>query len=228
MSNRAALLNTEILTSDPEELERARLTRGTSYVEIGQAANRIPVPWLGCFRTPDLRPVELKRATGPSRYEVLSLSLPCTSVVAARENLSASLPMYVAIIGDAHIAEAYWKYALAGLADLPLPYLTMNLVEVLQFGDPSDGATVLANCLSGTPEAIPLVKHLASIEDGYAPYTFKEFFAGPPEALDHQARIGNSAALDPGYPGPEYRLWFRPELPGAPAQPQRKPWWKRW
>jgi hypothetical protein len=232
MSNRAALLNTEILTSDPQELERARLTRGASYVEIGQAANRIPVPWLGCFRTPDLRPVELKLATGPSQYEELSLSLPCTSVAAARENLSASLPLYVTIVGDARIAEAYWKYALAGLADLPFPYLTMNPVEVLQLNDPSDEATVLANCLSGTPEAIPLIRRLAFIDDGYAPYTFDEFFRGPPEALNHEARIGNSAALDPGYPGPEHRLWYRPELPvaaaPAPAQPQRKPWWKRW
>lgn len=230
MSNRALLLNTEILTSDPQELERARLARGASYVEIGEAANRIPVPWLACFRTHDLRFVELKRATGPSQYELLSLSLPCTSVAAARENLSASLPLYVAIVGDARIAEAYWKYALAGLAELPLPYLTMDPVEVLELNDPSDEATVLATCLSGTPEAIPLVKRLAFIDDGYAPYTFDEFFDGPPEALNHVARVGNSAALDPGYSDPAHRLWYRPESPAAsaPAQPQRRPWWKRW
>lgn len=229
MSNRAALLNTEILTSDPQELERARLTRGASYAEIGEASNRIPVPWLACFRTPDLRPVEYKRAIGPAQYEVLHLALPCTSVAAARENLAASLSLYVAIVGDAHVAEAYWKYALAGLADLPLPYLTMNPVEVLALNDPSDEAAALAGSLGGTPAATALVKRMAFIEDGHAPYPFDAFFGGPPGALTHQARIGNSAALDPGISDPRYWLWSRPELPSAaaPAQPARKPWWKR-
>ncbi len=67
MSNRAILLNTEILSCDRRELEKARRTLGASYVEIGQAANRIPVPWLCCFRTADLHPVEVEYKTGPHR-----------------------------------------------------------------------------------------------------------------------------------------------------------------
>jgi hypothetical protein len=232
MSNRAVLINAEILTNDPQELEHARLTQGASYVEIGEAANRIPVPWLCCFRTLDLRRVELKRAIGPGRYEIMSLSLPCTSVASARENLSASLPLYVAIAGDTHIGEEYWKFALAGLADLPFEYLTMNPVEVLQLNEPSDEAAALATSLNGTAEAIASMKQLAFIEDGYAPYSFDDFFRGPREALVDDVRINNSAALDPGYHGDEYRIWYRPELIATaapvPNQPRRSPWWKPW
>ncbi|MCC8996066.1 MAG: hypothetical protein LM517_03195 [Nitrosomonas sp.] len=231
MSNRAILLNTEILSCDRRELEKARRTLGASYVEIGQAANRIPVPWLCCFRTADLHPVEVEHKTGPSSFDVLRLSLPCTTVSAARERLSDSLPLYIAIVGNTVIAEDYWRYAMEGLADLPFQYLTIDPVEVLFLNDPNEEATALANCLRGTSDTIALIKRLAFIDGDYPPYTFQEFFNGPAEALDDDARNNNSAALDPGYSAPEYRTVYGPEasaLPPAPAEMRRKPWWKLW
>ena len=117
-----------------------------------------------------------------------------------------------------------------GLADLPFQYLTIDPVEVLFLNDPNEEAAALANCLRGTPDTIALIKRLAFIDGDYLPYTFQEFFGGPAEALDHDARNNNSAALDPGYTACEYRIVYRPEasaLP-APAEMRRKPWWKLW
>jgi hypothetical protein len=231
MSDRASLINTPLPTVDREELERARLDgRRHPYVEIAVATNRIPIPWLACFKPADLQPVTCRLYRGPAEFEVAHLQLPCVSVEAAKRNLESSLQLYEAIYGSGATVHDYWQRAIQGLGDLPFEFLSMQAIEVLANGELAAEVRALVSSLGAMPERVAHVKHLSSVQDGFQPYTAAEYFEGPSEALDHAARVANSAAMDPGYSPPEFRMWFRPEesKPKLNAIGHKRPWWKRW
>lgn len=231
MSNRSYLLNSPVCSSDPRELERSRIADGLSYVELAEAAHRIPLPWLLCFGTEDLRPVDAKFRTGPTDYIELALSIPVTTVSLARERLQASLPSLTEIAGDPAIAEAYWSAAMAGLAKLPFDYLTIDPLEVLAQNDAGTEADAFARCFGARPEALPYLKTLAFFEDGFLPYSHHDLYNKDPSELDHSARAGNAAALDAGIGLAEHWHWRRPDAPltrSSVPSARDKPWWKLW
>jgi hypothetical protein len=228
MSNRAYLFNTALLTSDRDEIESARVERGIEYAEADEAANRIPIPWLYCFREADLRPVQAEYYIGPEEVCYVPVRIPCTTVVMARENMQHSLPFFRQIVGDTAVADGYWKGAMDKLASLPLPYLTMHPTEVFCLNDAEEEAAAFAKCFCGTEASIPFVKRLSFYVDGFAPYTIEEFFSSSPERLDNQARTDNAAALIMG--APDYLYWRRRDEANVADTPASapKPWWKLW
>jgi hypothetical protein len=167
---------------------------------------------------------------GRTEFETVQLRLPYTTVAAARQNIESSLPLYEAIFGTNADVRSYWLRAVRGLDELPFEYLTMNPVDVLAMNDLSSEAEALVSSLGARPERVEYVKQLANVQDGFLPYAADEYFDGPPEALDHDARVNNSAAMDPGYSLPEFRLWFRPEeqAQASLGLEPKKPWWRRW
>ena len=231
MSNRSLLINSPQCTSDPRELERARAVDGVSYLEIAEAANRVPLPWLLCFGREDLRPVNTRFRTGPSEYLELQLSIPVSTVSAAQARLQASLPLLEEIAGDALIAHAYWQAALTGLAQLPFAYLTIDPLEVLAMNDLTAQARDFVHCFDEAHEDRRLLlKRFANFEDGFLPYSLEDLYHKAPEELEHEARAGNAAALDAGIGSAAHWRWLRPEA--TPVQGPRpgtpKPWWKFW
>ena len=230
MSNRSYLLNSPLCTSDPRELERSRTADGLSYVELAEAANRIPLPWLLCFGKEDLRPVKARFSTGPTETIELALSIPVTHVNLARERLQASLPIFSEIAGDPAIAEAYWSAAIAALVNLPFDYLSIDPLEVLAQNDVHAEAHAFAQCFGARPEALPFLKSLAFFEDGFVPYSRHDLYNKDPSELDHCARAANAAALDAGIGLAEHWHWRRPDEPQAQTSRRstRKPWWKLW
>ena len=116
MANRAILLNTPFLTSDPWLLEGKLKEPGTDFMEVAEAAYKIPVPWLLCFQPEDIRPVNVPLETdadAPAR--AIEVGLPCTSVRQALKNMEQALPIFAAIAGHSKIG----KPVLAKRHDLP-------------------------------------------------------------------------------------------------------------
>lgn len=230
MANRAALLNTSLLSSDPDQLLHPSGQDGLQVLFVAESANRVPVPWLACFRSEDLRPVSVTLGLFGGGSQTLPLQLPCTSVATAQQRLQEALPLFTAVVGDASLAEGYWRRACEGLAKLPLPYLTLNPIEVLVMNDFEEEAEGLVHSLSGGPDALTWLRRLSFFETGFAPYSAEAYYGETPEELDHMARLGNSAALDAGYIPP---MPIQPRPPGPPAGPTAparaaKPWWKFW
>jgi hypothetical protein len=225
MSNDAFLLNTDILTSDMQELQAATAGGNVRHVLAAEASNRVPVPWLCCFRRSDLRQVELSFQTGPNQFDRMKADLPCVSVAGARRNLEASLPLFEAIVGNAAVAQGYWRAALQGLERMSLPYLTINPIEVFLLNDPAEENLAFSECLDGTVQSIQFIKRLAFYQDGFEPYTVEQLHSCSPDELDHEARRSNSAALDAGlgFTGDEESPSTAP-----PHTAMNKPWWKLW
>lgn len=253
MANRAYLLNTSILTSDPQAL-RLGLSHGNEYVEIADAAYRIPLPWLCCFRGAPLYkvsvPIEPKSVE--DQPTPLIIELPCIDVATAQQNLRASLHIFQEVAGDAATGEGYWRHACDGLADLPLPYLTLNPIEVLFMSDPVEEALNLATCIRSTSPPISLLNALSKPWDGFVAFSAEDFYSRPMSELDHKARLQSSRALAAAYLDRDRRFWHRTtaSVANVPSESEtfspppaglivpvgqkknvlleRRPWWRVW
>ena len=229
MANRSSLLNTSIRTGDLRVLIAALESDGTEYVEIAEGANRIPVPWLCCFTQADLLPCTVPYTTLAGKESAVDLLIPCTTAALAVKNLAESLSLFERVVGDKTIAFGYWQDAVGKLQNLPLPYLTMDPVEVLFLNDPAAEAEVLEKALGRTDDAVPFLRRLSSFDENHMPYTLEEFISAD-ATMDHQARIDSSAALFGSFSEPKYWLWSRRNPPQAPPERKvpTKPWWKLW
>ncbi len=189
MANRAYLLNTSILTSDVAFLEQG----GSLYTEVAETAYKIPVPWLRCFRAEDLQTVLVELDEPGSCFKAL---LPCTTVQQAIDNLRRSAPVFIALAGDDKIGRAFLDRAIEEVRALPLPYLTMSVLEVVFGNAPDDYIDDLVTALGDDARAIDCLKCLSFIESDVVAY--------PPDV--HQAvsanydhdRMGKAAALSTG------------------------------
>ena len=211
MANRAYLINSTSLTSDPAELEQLRNSHGHVDGEVAESSNRLLIPWFLCFRESDLRPVRNR-----------NFRLPCTTVAQAARNLEQSLPIFEAIAGDPTLAKQYWTLSCTLLRRLPLPYLTMDPTEVFLLGDePSDES--IAAALSGNLTAVPHLISLSGYNQEVQPYPLDVLYSMP-EGEANEARTYNSSVLDGGFQSDfKYVMWNTTSGAAAPHTPQPPP-----
>ena len=198
MANRAYLLNTSFLTSDPGLLRSKLKDPGNDFVEIAEAAYRIPIPWLCCFRKVDLQRVTIDDLVSfdGSPTESIEVSLPSATVKQAMKNLQSALPIFEMIAGDAKIAREYWQDAMSALQEAPLPFLTIDATEVISMGDAEPYGKEIIEAVSGDASAIPSMKHLAGYEDGVVPYPLHVVRCV--QTTNNPMRLANAVALDFG------------------------------
>ncbi len=212
LANRAYLINSTSLTCDSLELERLRERPGHVDGVVAESANRLLVPWFLCFRSSDLRPVSC---------DFMQLQLPCVTVEQAVRNLEESLPVFEAIVGNAMLARPYWALSCALLRRLPLPYLTMDPIEVLQLGwGPVDVLTEhMASAFSGDLAAIPHLRFLTGYDQDVLPYPLEVLYSIP-SGGSHEQRRWNASVLDGGFqPSFEYVHWNAVVGTDPPAPP---------
>lgn len=126
MSQRHYLLNTNIDSSDAEALQDALNTEKGSVVEIAECVNFVPLPWFACFRQINLRPCTVQMTSGN-----LEILVPIADLPTAIANLKEALPLFEEFTGEKIYSREYWKYAINDLEQLPLPFLTMDIGEML-------------------------------------------------------------------------------------------------
>ncbi|MGE5491496.1 MAG: hypothetical protein ACM31P_09460 [Actinomycetota bacterium] len=246
MANRAYLLNTPTLTGDPYSLQAA-LRQGpqANYAEIAEVSYRVPLPWFCCFRGAQLTEVHVPleywgQENGPDE---LTVHLPCIDVATAWHNLQASLETFQEMAGDTALGEGYWQRACEGLAELPLPYLAMNPIEVLLMGYIAEAADKFSACFKSQLPPMELLKFWAGYHEGFQPFSAEDFYSRSPAELDHAARLDSSRALDAGYLGGDY-YWHcsKPDTrdaqqtdtsvsqldQGVGAGARKRPWWRLW
>ncbi len=194
MSNRALLLNTAFLTSDPYLLDTKLSEPGMDFVEVAEAAYRIPVPWLLCFRPEDIRPVSVPLEDERTQ----EVGLPCTSVKQALGKMERSLSIFESIAGNSKIAQMFWQNAMFYLQALPLPYLTLNPIEVMFMMDPLPYAQLMRIAMSGDSAATDALIDLSCYEKGIQPFAPDVLYAiAGGDRRD--PRNENCVALDIGY-----------------------------
>jgi hypothetical protein len=201
MSNRSYLLNTSVLTSDPYLLAAKLSEPDNDFVEVAEAAYKIPIPWLLCFRPADIRPVRVPLEdidTGDTDAGGIEVGLPCTSVKQAVENMARALPVFESIVRDSTTAKMFWQNAMTYLQAMPLPYLTMNPTEVMFMSDPHPYAQLMLTALSGDEAAVERMMDLSCYEKGVLPYPPDVLYAVSGDNGD-KVRMQNCVALDIGY-----------------------------
>lgn len=194
MANRGYLLNTSTLTSDPYLLGARLKEPGNDFLEAGESAYRIPVPWLLCFRPEDFHPVTVTGRDGAQRQG--EIPLPCTSVSSAIANLSATLPIFHTLAAHDEIGEMYWRNAIERLRQLPLPYLTLSVLEVVYGDDPVAHSRQMLEAVSGGEAALAALISLSGVEDEtFGAHAPDVLHVVSPDYLD-ETRTPNAVALD--------------------------------
>lgn len=187
MSLRNYLLNTSVLSSDQKALGLAVRDNGAKVVEVAECINNVPLPWLACFRTDDLQPCFVEAD--------VSIRVPCVDLPTAIKNLAATLPLFERLTGEKEYAREYWQHALDDLKKLPLPFLTMDVSELLSFSSSDDLNTYMVASLGGTVEALDFLKDVfIAYYDGKLPYKRADFYAN--KGITDRERIDNTIALD--------------------------------
>ena len=212
MANRGYLINTTAFTSDPAELTRMRAQAGHIDGEVASSANRVLIPWFCCFRKCDLRPVK-----NPD----YALQLPCTTVAQATRNLEASLPVFTGLVREESVARAYWDFACGMVRRLPLPYLTVNPLEVFLSTDPPAYIAALSGALKSDGISLPHLVQLCEYDTSAAPYPLDVLYSIPAGEAD-EARMFNASLLDGGFQ-PDFKYVHWNLGPGAQAPPAPPP-----
>jgi hypothetical protein len=164
-----------------------------TWQTVAEAAYRLPLIWLCCFRQSDLLPgvVIYQNPDGTERRR--EIQLPCASREIALENIKQSFPVIEAIIGDAALAREYWQDALLGIRCLRLPYLTMYVDEIV------DGDYVgFVAALSGGADAIPHLIKFSGYDTKSLPYSLDAWHEAP-AGRNNDPRRNNTLALGGGF-----------------------------
>lgn len=191
MSQRHYLLNTTVLSSDCVTLDDAVQNKGATTVEVAEAVYRIPLPWFACFRQSDLQPCTVQWEESDS----MEIMVPCVGLPTAVQNLTDSLPLFEKLTGEKKYSHEYWQCAIEDIKKLPLPFVTMDVSEMLMNMHPEELTTAMTSSLSGTDEALNTMKSVfLEYHGGALPYDRDAFYAGRYVADDR--RIANTVALD--------------------------------
>lgn len=191
MSQRHYLLNTSILSSDALELREAVLEYGAKVVEVAECVYQVPLPWMACFRQSDLRPCKVLMESD----EVQTIQIPCVDLATAIQNLRAALPLFERLTGETDYAREFWEAAVEDIEKLPLPYLTMDLSEMLFMSTADDFNRDMTAALGRTNDAVDYFKGVfVAYYDEVQPYTLSEFREN--HGITDDMRINNTIALD--------------------------------
>ena len=200
MANWAHLYNVKLPTSDPAVFLEDDSSGQAQCLEVADAAYRLPLPWLLCFRGAQVHPVAVPvvnwRDDTPAGDVIMHL--PFVTVEQAVRNLERSQALFVQVAGDAELGEQYWREACEGLVELPWPYLAMDPVEVL-LGGWEDVDAALRGCFDGDAPDLDMLCELAGADPGHAPYPVAAMRRGRSDELSDEEKLSASKALWPSY-----------------------------
>lgn len=198
MSNDANLYNTSFLTSDPYLLSEKSQQPGNDYLIIANAAYKIPVPWLLCFRPEDMQLVKIPMDEDDEDQGFIEARMPCTTVERALQKMEQSLPVFEAITGETKMAAMFWQMAVSCLKSLPLPYLALNAFEVMFMDEPEPYEEAILAALGDDEAAIENMKELSCYDDSVKPFPPDVLYGASTMDRD-DARLQNCVALDVSY-----------------------------
>lgn len=211
MSQRHYLLNTSINSSDYDTLNKALADPSEKVIEVAECNYSLPLPWLACFRVDDLRTCTVPMSSGR-----LDIMVPCVDLQTAKANLRNALPLFEALTSEKIYAHAYWQNAIEELEKLPLPFLTMDIGEMLMSYEAEDLNAKLRTALGRNAEAIEVIKqHFIEYDNKQIPYDRSAFYAN--QEINDEIRIRNTIALDAAIQSNGNARTFRTEVKPEPA-----------
>lgn len=209
MANRAYLLNTPFLVADPYAFRNAA---EHDYLTIDGPGYRLPIPWLCFFRQQDLKAVVVQSEDDDGNACDLTVRVPSVAVSEAIRNLEQARPLFEQLTGESHLAQLYWDEAMAFLRALPLPWLTLESLEVVGMYELQSSEEDLFNALAGTVDALPYLKDFSDFIEGTLPFP-PDVLVNVPGPYPDDVRIDNAVALDVSA-GAGY--WHRADGSAAP------------
>jgi hypothetical protein len=209
MSQRHYLLSTSLLSSDRGELRQAAREGRATVVEVAEANAVVPLPWLACFRPGDLRPCTVDWAGEP-----MCIDVPCAGLADAADNLFSALPLFERLAPGQRQGREYWQRAISQLLTLQLPYVTLDVSQMLMNLDPGQFNTAVRAALARDDQALEAMgSAFFEYHAGVAPYSCSEFLQG--QGLADVQRSANSLILEVGIRSPSIASFWEEKWRGA-------------
>ena len=184
-------------------------------VQVVEAPNRVPLPWLLAFSPKDFRPVEARYRIGPSEWASRKAVGAVASVNDALNSFLSRSSEIVELVSDKEIAQGFVQLMLDGLSSLPLPYIALDSFEVVDLNDadvPSRAVLLACGAADGSKE------HRLSLSGftfGIDPYPSDAIYSKSSADLPDEVRRENAVALDPLFLPNQQRIRRKMEAPGV-------------
>lgn len=198
MSNTAYLYNLDApaVVINGAVQGRQRAIKG---LVVAEAADRVPLTWLMAFAPTDLQLTQARYRTGPTTWHARPVLAPVASVGAALDGFLHRRDELARLVGDARIVEGFVRITCDALSALPLAYLALDPLEVVDLNDPDEPSRALQRALGQGPGSTQARLALAGFARGVLPYPVEALYARAPDKLTQTGRQQNAAALDPAF-----------------------------
>jgi hypothetical protein len=173
---------------------------------VAETPNCVPLPWLLAFTPADIRPVDALYRTGPVQWSTRRVLVPVASVASALDTFLRRRAELTRLIGDGRIAEGFIRLTCDGLAALPLPYVALDPLEVVDLNDTEEPSRSVQRALGAAAAAARFRVTLSGFVPGVVPYAADTLYAMSPDKLTNKARLQNAVAVDPSFlPSSQWR-----------------------
>lgn len=223
MSNNAYFYATAAKVTSVDALHEQHI----EYQEVGVAAYRIPVPWFFCFSAEDIYPYSQSCTNLAGESSDVSCYVAVVDTATARHNIMQSRQLFTEFCGSTVVGDHFWQKALDDLNSVTMPYVMLEVSEIMFLNDVTEGAARFSRSFSRTAASFEDIAWFANYSPDICPYPLGNLYQGVPNN-DHE-RLQNTIALDMALnaPSAELNITLKTEV-GEPAAGKKKPWWRLW
>ncbi|WP_421419102.1 hypothetical protein ACN9JF_15845 [Pseudoalteromonas lipolytica] len=205
-------------------------SEGGQYIELAEAGYQIPIVWLMFFNEDDFIESKIEYMDGEGNLHYDTISLPCTTVKKAKENIENSHRFFTELFQEPEIAIGYLDKTIALFDELEYEYLILDASEYFYMNIDDAEWHLFRNAFLRNEKAKRFIFEYSGYDEAYLPYPVEEFYSNP--HLDDYDRINNSTALNPAFSDPSYRIRYPHETASSALSKtdtaSNKKWWQFW
>ena len=223
MSNNAYFYATAAKVTSVDALHEQHI----EYQEVGVAAYRIPVPWFFCFSAEDIYPYSQSCTNLAGESSDVCCYVAVVDTTTARQNIMLARELFTEFCGNTVVGDHFWQKALDDLNSVTMPYVMLEVSEIMFLNDLEEGAARFSRSFSRTVASFEDIAWFANYTPNTCPYPLGHLYQAVPDNDDE--RLQNTVALDMALnaPSAELNITITTEVSKAAAG-KKKPWWRFW
>ena len=157
----------------------------------------------------------------------MSCYVAVVDTTTARQNIMLARELFTEFCGNQVVGEHFWQKALDDLNSVTMPYLMLEVSEIMFLNDVAQEATRFSRSFSRTAASFEDIAWFANYSPDICPYPLGHLYQAVPDNDDE--RLQNTIALDMALnaPSAELNITIATDV-SEPAASKKKPWWRFW
>ncbi|TQF70126.1 hypothetical protein [Pseudoalteromonas luteoviolacea] len=220
------LINANKPISSANELQN----ENAQYTELAESEYQIPIVWMMFFNTDDFIETKIEYVDGQGNEHFDTISLPCTTVENAIENIKNSQVFFEKLFKEPQIALGYLDKTIELFKELDHKYLILDASEYFLMNIEKSEWSLFQKAFSRDENAKTYIFNYSGYVEGIQPYPIEEFYSDP--YLNDPDRVNNSTSLNASFVDISSRIKYpfnqtEPETANTTKKVNKK-WWEFW